>query len=35
LTLTSKSFSYFPSGEYTIVATDDWNQYVYAYFTVM
>jgi hypothetical protein len=35
MTLTSKSFSHFPLGEYTIVATDDWNQFVYAYFTVL
>jgi hypothetical protein len=34
-TLTSKAFAYFPSGEYTLVAADDWNQYVYAYFTVL
>jgi hypothetical protein len=34
-TLASKNFEYFPSGEYTIVATDDWNQYVYAYFAVL
>jgi hypothetical protein len=35
LNFTSPAFSYFPRGEYTIVATDDWNQYVYAYFTVL
>jgi hypothetical protein len=35
LTFASKNFSYFPSGEYTIVATDDWNQFVYAYFAVL
>jgi len=34
-TLASKNFMYFPPGEYTILATDDWNQYVYAYFTVL
>jgi len=33
-TLASGSFVYFPRGEYTIVATDDWNQSAYAYFTV-
>jgi hypothetical protein len=35
MTFASKGFSYFPSGEYTIVATDDWNQFVYAYFVVL
>lgn len=35
MTFTSKSFSYFPSGEYTLVATDARNQFVYAYFTVL
>jgi hypothetical protein len=35
LNFTSPAFVYFPSGEYTIVAADDWNQYVYAYFTVL
>ena len=34
-TLASKYFSYFPPGEYTLVAADDWSQYVYAYFTVL
>ena len=34
LSFTSPAFAYFPPGQYTIVATDDWNQYVYAYFTV-
>jgi hypothetical protein len=33
-TLASGSFVYFPRGEYTVVATDDWDQSVYAYFTV-
>ena len=33
--LTSKGFNYFPPGEYTIVATDDWNQNVYATFDVL
>jgi hypothetical protein len=33
--LSSKSFVYFPLGIYTIVATDDWDQYVYAYFMVV
>lgn len=33
-TLSSKQFAYLPSGEYTLVAADDWNQYVYAYLTV-
>jgi len=31
---TSPAFVYFPPGQYTIVAADDWNQYVYAYFVV-
>jgi hypothetical protein len=31
---TSHAFTYFPPGEYTIVATDPWNQYVYATFVV-
>jgi hypothetical protein len=35
LTLASKGFAYFPPGEYTIVATDDWNQNVYATFDVL
>jgi hypothetical protein len=30
----SPAFTYFPPGEYTIVACDAWNQYVYATFTV-
>jgi hypothetical protein len=34
-TLSSKEFAYLPSGEYTLVAADDWNQYVYAYLMVM
>ena len=34
LNFTSPAFTYFPPGEYTIVATDPWNQYVYAYFVV-
>jgi len=33
-TLSSKQFAYLPSGEYTLVAADDWNQYVYAHLTV-
>lgn len=35
LTLASKGFVYFPLGEYTIVVTDDWGQYVYATFDVV
>jgi hypothetical protein len=34
MNFTSPAFTYFPAGQYTIVATDDWNQYVYAYFVV-
>jgi hypothetical protein len=34
-TLASKDFVYFPAGQYTLVATDAWNQFVYAYFTVL
>jgi hypothetical protein len=34
-TFSSNDFTYLPSGEYTIVATDAWNQYVYAYITVL
>jgi len=34
LNFTSPAFVYFSSGEYTIVATDAWNQYVYATFVV-
>ncbi len=30
----SPAFVHFPPGEYTIVATDEWNQYVYATFVV-
>ena len=30
----SPAFVHFPPGEYTIVATDQWNQYVYASFVV-
>ena len=30
----SPAFVHFPPGEYTIVATDQWNQYVYATFVV-
>lgn len=30
----SRAFTYFPPGEYTIVAFDAWNQYSYATFTV-
>lgn len=29
LGFSSPAFSYFPPGEYTIVATDEWNQHVY------
>ncbi len=32
---TSQAFVYFPEGVYTVVATDDWNQYVYATFAVL
>jgi hypothetical protein len=32
--LGSKDFTYLPSGEYTIVAMDDWGQTVYAHFHV-
>jgi hypothetical protein len=32
---TSSAFVHFPSGEYTIVAADDWNQYLYATFVVV
>lgn len=34
LGFSSPAFVYFKPGEYTIVATDDWNQYVYATFVV-
>jgi hypothetical protein len=34
LDFSSPAFVYFPQGEYTIVAVDDWNQYVYANFVV-
>jgi hypothetical protein len=34
-TLASKDFVYFPAGQYTLVATDAWNQFVYAYFVVL
>jgi hypothetical protein len=34
LNYTSPAFSYFPPGEYTIVATDAWNQFVYVTFVV-
>jgi len=34
-TLSSKGFAYFPPGEYTIVATDDWSQFVYVTFDVI
>jgi len=34
LNFTSPAFVYFPPGEYTIAATDLWNQYVYATFVV-
>jgi len=32
---TSSAFVHFPSGEYTIVAADDWSQYLYATFVVV
>ena len=32
MNFTSPGFVYFPPGEYTIAAADDWNQYVYAAF---
>lgn len=32
---TSPAFAHFPAGEYTIVAADDWNQYLYATFVVL
>jgi len=35
MTLSSKNFTYFPLGEYTVVAADDWNQYVFATFDVL
>lgn len=35
MTYTSKDFTYLPSGAYTIVAKDDWNQTVHAYFWVV
>jgi hypothetical protein len=34
LTFASNYFTYLPTGEYTIVAVDDWNQTVYAHFQV-
>jgi hypothetical protein len=34
LGFSSPAFVHFPPGEYTIVATDEWNQYVYATFVV-
>lgn len=34
LTYSSPAFTYFPPGEYTIVATDPWGQYLYATFVV-
>jgi hypothetical protein len=34
MNFTSPGFVYFPPGEYTIAAADDWNQYVYATFVV-
>jgi hypothetical protein len=34
LGFSSPAFVYFKPGEYTIVATDEWNQYVYATFVV-
>lgn len=35
LNFTSPAFTYFPPGEYTLVATDLWNQYAYATFEVL
>jgi hypothetical protein len=35
LNYSSSAFSYFSPGEYTIVATDAWDQYVYVTFLVM
>jgi hypothetical protein len=35
LNFTSPAFVYFSPEEYTIVATDDWNQYVYAILVVL
>jgi hypothetical protein len=34
MNFTSPGFVYFPPGEYTIAAADDWDQYVYATFVV-
>jgi hypothetical protein len=34
LGFSSPAFVHFPPGDYTIVATDQWNQYVYATFVV-
>lgn len=34
LNFTSPAFAYFPPGAYTLVAADDWGQYVYAHFVV-
>ena len=34
MTLGSEDFTYFPQGQYTIVAQDDWGQTVYAHFQV-
>lgn len=34
LNLSSQAFTYFPPGAYTLVAADDWGQYVYAHFQV-
>jgi hypothetical protein len=34
LGFSSPAFVHFPPGEYTIVAVDDWNQYIYATFVV-
>jgi hypothetical protein len=34
MNFTSPGFVYFPPGQYTIVAADDWDQYVYATFVV-
>jgi hypothetical protein len=35
MSLGSSDFTYLPPGQYTVVATDAWNQYVYAYFNVV
>jgi hypothetical protein len=35
LNFASPAFTFFPSGEYTIVATDLWNQYIYATLVIL